>query len=97
MVVRYSQSLPKDATLDITTVNFIGMPRVTRLSVADLHPAKERFGIVNYVRNTKDLNSKRPWWMGRAVSQFGVHSGARIAQGNGVWENIARKIEKRSL
>jgi hypothetical protein len=97
MVVRYSQALPKDAKLEITTVNFIGMPRVTLVKVADLHPAKERFGMVNYVRNTKDMNTKRPWWMGRAVRQFGIHGGVRIPQGREVWENIARTIEKRSM
>lgn len=97
VVVRYSQALPKDAKLELTTVNFIGMPRVSRINIADLHPAKERFGIVNYVRDTKYLNSKRPWWMGSAIRQFGVYDGVRIAQGSEIWENIARTIAKRSV
>ena len=97
MAVRYSQTLPKDAKLELTTVNFIGMPRVTRVNVSDLHLVKDRFGIVNYIRDTKDLNSKRPWWMGSAIRQFGVYGGVRIPQGNGVWENIARTIAKTSV
>lgn len=97
MVTRYSQALPKDAKLEITTVNFIGMPRVTLVKVADLRPAKERLGLVNYVRDTKDMNTKRPWWMGRAVRQFGIHGGVRIPQRKDVWENIAKAIEKRSV
>lgn len=97
MVVRYSQALPKDAKLEITTVNFIGMPRVTLVKVADLRTAKERLGLVNYVRNMDGLKNKRPWWMGRAVRQFGVHGGVRIPQGNEVWENIATTIAKRSV
>jgi hypothetical protein len=97
MVVRYSQALPKDAKLEITTVNFIGMPRITIVKVADLHPAKERFGMVNYVRDTKDMHSKRPWWMGRAVRQFGIYGGVRIPQGKEVWVNIAKTITKRSV
>src|SRR6266487_1975598 len=75
MLIRYSKSLPKDAELDITTMNFIGKPRVTRVKVSDLRPVNQRFGLSNYARDAKEANAKRPWWMGRAVSQFGVHSG----------------------
>lgn len=95
--MRYSQALPKDAKLELTTMNFIGMPRVTKMNVADLRPARERFGIVNYVRDTKDLDSKRRWWMGKAKRQFAVHGGVHIRQGNGVWENVVRTIAKRSV
>ena len=97
MVHRYTQALPKDAKLELTTMNFIGMPRITRINVAELHPAKERFGIVNYVRDTKYLNSKRAWWMGKALRQFAVHGGVKIKQGEGLWENIAKTIVKRSV
>jgi hypothetical protein len=97
LVMRYSQALPKDAKLELTTMNFIGMPRVTKMNVADLRPARERFGIVNYVRDTKDLDSKRRWWMGKAKRHFAVHGGVHIRQGNGVWENVARTIAKRSV
>ena len=96
LVQRYSQALPKDAKLEFTTMNFIGMPRTTRVNVSELAPAKERFGLVNYVRDTKELGSKRSWWMGRVTRQFAVHGGTRIAKGAGVWENISKTIEKRS-
>ena len=96
LVHRYSQALPKDAKLELTMMNFIGMPRVTRINVSELHLARERFGIVNYVRDTKDLNSKRVWWMGNATRQFAIHGGVRINPGSGVWENIARMIVRRS-
>lgn len=96
LLTRYSQTLPKDAQLEITTMNFIGKPRVSLVKVAELRPVKERFGLVNYARDTKEMNSKRPWWMTRAVRQFGVHGGTRIKEGTGIWDNIARTIEKRS-
>lgn len=97
LLMRYSQALPKDAKLELTTMNFIGMPRVTRVNIADLYPANKRSGLVNYVRDTKDLNSKRSWWMGKATRRFAIHGGVRIRQGNGVWENVAKTIAKRSV
>ncbi|KAG0645535.1 hypothetical protein D0Z07_8778 [Hyphodiscus hymeniophilus] len=96
LVHRYSQALPKDAKLELTTMNFIGMPRVTRITISELRPARERFGLVNYVRDTKEKNSKRSWYMGKASRQFAVHGGTRITQGSGVWENVAATISKRS-
>jgi hypothetical protein len=96
LLVRYSQNLPKDAKLEITTMNFIGMPRVSLVRAADLRPVKERFGMVNYARDTEELNSKRPWWMGRAVRQFGVHGGTQLKVGGEIWKNISRTLSKRS-
>jgi len=95
ILMRYSKALPKGAELDITTMNFIGKPRVTRVKVADLHPAHQRFGLANYVRDAKEANAKRPWWMGKAVCQFGAHSGRTKIMGGEVWENIRRTIDKR--
>lgn len=96
LLFRYSQSLPKDAKLEITTMNFIGKPRVSLVKAADLHAVRERFGMVNYARDTKDINLKRPWWMGRAVRLFGVHGGTPLKDGSGIWDNISRTITKRS-
>ena len=97
LLIRYSQSPPKDAKLEITTMNFIGKPRVSLVKAAELNAVRERFGMVNYARDTKEINSKRPWWMGRAVRQFGVHGGTHLKDGSGIWENIARNIAKRSI
>ncbi|KAF4629197.1 hypothetical protein G7Y89_g8948 [Cudoniella acicularis] len=96
IMMRYSKNLPKDAEIDITTMTVLGRPRVTRMKVTDLYPVKERFGLANYARNTKEINAKRPWWMGKAVRQFGVHSGRSQIMGGQVWENIQAGIEKRS-
>jgi hypothetical protein len=92
---RYTQNLPKDAKLEITTMNFIGKPRLSLVKVADLHPVKERFGMANYTRDTKEINAKRPWYMGRAVRQFGIHGGIEMKGSPGIWENIVKSIGKR--
>jgi hypothetical protein len=96
LMLRYSKNPPKDAMLDITTMNFIGKPRVSRVYISDLRPMKQRLGIVNYVRDTKVINKSRSWWMGRAVRVFGVHSGAGKVRGGEAWENIARRINSKS-
>jgi hypothetical protein len=93
MLIRYSKTLPNDAELDITTMNFIGKPKVTRVKVADLHQVKERFGMANYSRDVNSINLKRPWWMGSAVGQFGVHSSTSKIMGGEIWRNIANKID----
>jgi len=91
---RYTQNLSKDANLEITTMSFIGKPRLSVVKVGDLRPVKERFGIVNYVRDTKKINSDRPWYMYRAVRRFGLHGGVPLKGNPGVWENIVKAIKK---
>ena len=95
MLMRYTKNLPNDAALDITTMNFIGKPRVARLRVSDIYPVKERFGYVNYARDTEAINSKLPWYLPKAVRQFGVHSNTSKIMGGAVWENIMKRISKK--
>ncbi|TGO85919.1 hypothetical protein BPOR_0351g00020 [Botrytis porri] len=94
LLMRYSKNPPKDAQVDITTMNFVGKPRVTRLEISELKAVKQRFGVVNFSRDTKKINATRKWWMPKAVRVFGVHGGAgRVREGE-AWENLANKIRK---
>jgi hypothetical protein len=94
MLLRYSKKLPKDAEIDITTMNFIGKPRVTRMKVTDLYPVKERLGMANYARDTTKINAERPWWMGKAVRQFGVHGGRSKVMGGEIWRIVESVLQK---
>ncbi|KAH8669718.1 hypothetical protein BGZ60DRAFT_528190 [Tricladium varicosporioides] len=94
IMMRYSKNLPKDAEIDITTMNLLGKAQVARMKVTDLYPVRERFGMVNYARDTKEINSKRKWWMPPAIRQFGVHSGRSRIMGGEVWDNIAMAISR---
>lgn len=96
MLMRYSKNLPKDAEIDITTMNFVGKPRVARMNATDLYAVKERSGLVNFARDTTAVNAKRRWWMGKAVRQFGVHPGRSRLAGEEAWRNIEAAIMKRS-
>lgn len=94
ILLRYSKNLPKDASVDITTMNFIGKPRGSLVKVSELFPVRKRFGLVNYARDTSALNAKRPWWMGKAVGQFGITGVSSRIREAGVWENVVKSIEK---
>lgn len=96
LLVRYSKNLPKDAKLEITTMTFIGRPRINLVRATDLRPMRERFGMVNYVRDTTEANSKRPWWMGRAVGKFGMHGSTTLRPGSEVWDNITKGLAKKA-
>ncbi|TAQ84029.1 hypothetical protein B7494_g7641 [Chlorociboria aeruginascens] len=96
ILLRYSKSLPKNAEIDITTLNFIGKPRRTLIKVPDLFPAKERFGLVTFVRDTKEINRGRPWWKTRAVRQFGIYEDIGKTREGWSWENIAKTVKKSS-
>ncbi|KAM3064925.1 hypothetical protein ACMFMG_011247 [Clarireedia jacksonii] len=96
LMLRYSKNPPKDAVIDVTTMNLIGKPRVSRVHIAELRPTKQRLGIANYVRDTKETNASRPWWMYRAVRLFGIHSGIGKVREGEAWANIARKINSSS-
>jgi hypothetical protein len=99
MLMRYSKVLPKDAEIDVTTMNAFGKPQVVRMRVVDLYPVKERFGLANYARDTREINDSRKWWMGKATRQFGVHGANHGGKGSFVgeeaWVNMEATIAKR--
>lgn len=94
IMYRYTKNLPKDAEIEVTTMNFIGKPRLSLVRVGDLVPSQKRFGMVSYVRDTKKIDSKRRWYMGKAVKQFGMYGGVPIKSTPGVWEDIARSLKR---
>jgi hypothetical protein len=93
-LLRYSRYLPRNATIDITTLNMIGRPRVSRVVVGDLHPVGSRFSITNYARGAKDEEMKRSWWAARPIKQFAILGGRGRSREEGVWENVARSIKR---
>ena len=97
MLLRYSKSLPKDAELDITTMNNVGMPRVSRIKLGDLYSVKERFGIVNLKRDLHGKGITRKWWLRKPLRAFGVHGAMmdRRIKGGGVWANVMASISRR--
>ncbi len=80
-------------------MNFIGKPKVARVPVDQLYPVKERFGIVSLRRDTKGVNEKRKWWMGKAVDVFGTYEGfvkQTVGLKGEVWTNVRGCIQRHS-
>ncbi|KAG9241219.1 hypothetical protein BJ878DRAFT_521816 [Calycina marina] len=92
----YLSTIPKDTLLEIYTLSFVGAPRRAIIKTGDLYPAYERFGLVNYARDTTFLNSLRPWWTGKVKRTFGVHQGQRFPNDPGVWKDVAAAISNQS-
>lgn len=75
-------------------MSFIGKPRVSSLTVGSLVPARQRFGLVNYLRgDVEEENRRRKWYMFRAVERFHVTPGSdgRV-QGGFVWGEVERQV-----
>jgi predicted YcjX-like family ATPase len=94
---RFAKSPPPNTRLDVTTISLIGKPRVSSMTIADLRPTNERFGMVNFVRDTTILNAKRQWWRWRAVAHFNVQENNHGTIKTGwVWNEVAGAIKKRA-
>lgn len=92
---RFVKNPPSDTRIDITTISIIGKPRVSEMTIADLQPAKERFGLVNYVRDTKLIDARRKWYAYRAVGKFHVQQDLGNVREAWVWNDIAAVIARR--
>lgn len=101
LLERWAKSgIPLSTPVQITTMSFIGKPRVSILTAADLVPTRQRFGLVNYLRgDVKEENARRKWYMFRAVGKFNVTPGGEKKVNSGfLWEELERQIlEKRGL
>lgn len=91
-LMRYSTHLPRNAKIDLTTLNIVGRPRVSRVGVGELYPVQSRFSVMNYARDTNE-DAKRPWWSARPIKQFAILGGLGKSREDGVWENVARSIK----
>lgn len=92
------KGVPPETELFITTLSFIGKPRVSRLSIRELEPKRGSLGLVNYVRRGEGLrkeNERRKWWMFRAVGKFNITPGGEgRVKGGFVWPEVERAIKQ---
>ncbi|KAJ9132993.1 hypothetical protein NKR23_g11056 [Pleurostoma richardsiae] len=93
----FLRSPPPATRLDVTTMNIIGKPRRSQMTLADLRPARRRLGMVNYVRDTGAEDASRPWYMFRAVGNFKIEPVAGGERNNAwVWREVAAAIARRN-
>ncbi|KAM5355189.1 hypothetical protein ACJ41O_001835 [Fusarium nematophilum] len=104
---RFVRTLPPSTPLTLTTMSAISKPRYSSLQAGDLEPARRRLGLVNYVRDTAEENTKRRWYMFRAVGRFYVqdkrprvrvrYEKKKDKVDGWIWDAIKERIDKRAL
>jgi len=58
-LMQYLKKIPKDAPLDIATIQWFGRPKVTRVKAGELQSKSERWGCVNTVAPRARKNGLR--------------------------------------
>jgi hypothetical protein len=53
-----ARTAPPNTRFDVTTITLINKPRVSSIVLSDLRPESGRFGMVDYVRDTKVADAK---------------------------------------
>ncbi|CAP69251.1 uncharacterized protein PODANS_1_9170 [Podospora anserina S mat+] len=94
---RFAKTAPPNTQVDITTLSLTGTPRHSSMMLSDLKPTRERFGMVNFTRDTTAVNEKRKWWRWRAVGRFNIQEGnEKNCRAGWVWKDIAEGIGSRA-
>ncbi|KAJ6784246.1 hypothetical protein PWT90_09573 [Aphanocladium album] len=98
--------MPPSTPVTVTTMSAIGKPRYSTMQAGDFVPARQRFGLVNYTRNTAAENASRKWYELRAVSRFHVpDAGVKVSKAKKgernlvepwIWDVIKEKVAKRN-
>lgn len=104
---RFVKTLPPSTPLTLTTMSAISKPRYSSIQAGDLSPVRRRFGLINYVRNTKEENAKRSWYMFRAVGKFYIQDKKPVTRvryqkktdkvDGWIWDAIKERVDKRAL
>ncbi|KAH7239176.1 hypothetical protein BKA59DRAFT_484151 [Fusarium tricinctum] len=104
---RFVKTLPPSTPLTLTTMSAISKPRYSSIQAGDLSPVRRRFGLINYVRDTKEENAKRSWYMFRAVGKFYIQDKKPVTRvryqkktdkvDGWIWDAIKERIDKRAL
>ncbi|KAF5251326.1 hypothetical protein FANTH_3618 [Fusarium anthophilum] len=104
---RFIKNLPPTTPLTLTTMSAISKPRYSSMHAGDLSPVRRRLGLINYVRDTKEENARRKWYMFRAVGKFYVQDKRpqtrvryqkKTDKVDGwIWDVIKERIDNRAL
>lgn len=61
-----------DTEIFITTMNVVCKPRVSRMQIKDLRQEKRRMGLVDHVRDVRELEAQRKWYQFPTVGEFKI-------------------------
>lgn len=95
--MRWSKNIAPSTEIDLTTMRLYGLPRVTRVLLADLQE-KDRslLSVANLVRipTRSSGPAKRPWWMGREITRFYVSKETPKSRDVLIWPKVLESVRK---
>lgn len=95
---KFFETIPASTEIVVTTMGPMGNARKSKMTLAELQPAKRRLGLVNYVRDVTRENARRKWYQFWAVREFKI--GDRVSvnpiQGEQAWDVIQRGLRSRN-
>ena len=95
-LLKWAESMSPTTEIDLTTMRIYGRPRVSRMPLGDLRKKKSHFGIANLVKAQKPSSAevKRPWWMGKPLTEFYVGNERGRSREASVWQKALARIPK---
>jgi len=98
-LLRWSKNIAPETEIDMTTMRLYGLPRVSRMQVADLHKRKRSaLSVANLacVPGRSDFGKKRPWWAGKELTRFYVGNHELKGRESTIWPNVLEAIRSRN-
>ncbi|MCJ1245228.1 hypothetical protein MMC30_002430 [Trapelia coarctata] len=96
-LIRWSKNIAPSTEIDLTTMRLYGLPRVTRVLLSNLRE-KDRslLSVANLVKVPSRFSgpTKRPWWMGRAMTRFYVSKEQPKNRDLAIWPKVLESIRK---
>lgn len=87
--------LPASTQLQVLTMGLAARPRAAFVTLADLKPVTERWGLVNYTRDVSRLSAARKWHQYRPVAKFGIRApNAKDVREAWIWDAIRPLLGK---
>ena len=89
-LARWIRDIPRDTEIYLTTMNFSGRGRVSRMLVSDLRETRARLGVANLARNlTSAASFQRQWWRTREPHLFYIASDSTQGGNSKIWQTSA--------
>ena len=98
-LMRWSRNITSSTEVDLTTMRLYGLPRVTRVPLAELQERNRKFlDVANLVRlpSKPPSSEKRPWWMGREMTRFFVSKEQKTGDESAIWPKVLEAIRRQS-
>lgn len=86
---KWVQRIPPSTEVDLTTMRFSGLPRVSRMPLSELRHSRARLGVANLVKVPSSLpQPSRPWWRGKEPQLFYVTSTHLKSRPIALWQTV---------